>query len=127
MTEKVYPNGIRIFPKNQNTSEFVKGKVIITLNELVTFCKENEDFLTEYNGQKQLKCDLLEGNKGLYMVVDTWKPEGNQEHRMEKPASKESDNLSTEIPEGNLPEDDGGALWWLRLMKATSRFKMEVF
>jgi hypothetical protein len=28
-------------------------------------------------GQKQLKMNMLEGDKGLYLVVDTWKPEVN--------------------------------------------------
>ena len=73
--ETIYPKGIRIFPKHQNAPDFVKGTVIITMNELFKFCKENESLLTEYNGNKQLKCQLLDGNNGLYMAVDTYKPD----------------------------------------------------
>jgi hypothetical protein len=75
MSETIYPKGIRVFKPHDNAPDFVKGTVIITMNELFTFCKENENLLSEYNGNKQLKCQLLDGDKGMYMSVDTWKPE----------------------------------------------------
>ena len=80
MSEKVYPKGIRIFKKHDSQPDFVKGTVIITINEFVQFCKDNASLLTDYNGQKQLKCQLLDGNNGLYMQVDTYKPEPKQDN-----------------------------------------------
>lgn len=74
MAEKVYPKGLRVFPPHANAPEFVKGTLMITPRELVDFCKERTDLLTDYNGQKQLKCQILDGDKGMYFVVDTWKP-----------------------------------------------------
>jgi len=79
MSETIYPKGIRVFKPHDNAPDFVKGTVIITMNELFTFCKENENLLSEYNGNKQLKCQLLNGDKGMYMTVDTWKPDSNSQ------------------------------------------------
>jgi len=73
MSEKIYPKGIRLFPKHEKQPDFVKGAVVISLNELVTFCKENPELLSEYKGEKQLKLQLLQGRNGLQMVVDTYK------------------------------------------------------
>ena len=78
MSEKVYPKGLRTFPPREGAPDFVKGTLIITPRDLVEFIKERPGLLTEYNGAKQLKCNILEGDKGLYFVVDTWKPDPNQ-------------------------------------------------
>lgn len=77
--EKIYPKGLITFKPNEKAPDFVKGTLLITINDLVKFCKENTNLLTEYKGQKQLKCQILEGDKGLYFVVDTWKPEKKKE------------------------------------------------
>ena len=52
--EKIYPKGIMCFPKGDKAPEFVLGTVLITLNDLITFCKENPNLLTEYKRQKPL-------------------------------------------------------------------------
>ena len=75
MSEKIYVKGLRTFKPHEKAPDFVKGTLIITPNELVQFAKENEQYLTEYNGSKQLKCQILDGDKGLYFVVDTYKPD----------------------------------------------------
>lgn len=72
--EKIYPKGIITFAKNEKAPDFVKGTVVITPNDLMEWLKENQSLLTEYNGKKQLKLQLLEGKMGLYFVVDDWKP-----------------------------------------------------
>ena len=77
MSDVIFTEGIRTFPPHANAKPFVKGTIIITLNELIAFCKNNPSLLTDYNGAKQLKMNMLEGDKGLYLVVDTWKPEVN--------------------------------------------------
>lgn len=71
-----FPKGISIFGPKPNAPEFVKGQVIITLNDLIQFCKDNPDLLTEYKGNKQLKLQILEkkDKTGLNLVVDTYKP-----------------------------------------------------
>ena len=75
MANNVYPKGLVVFEPHSNAPDFVKGVVKINLNELVQFCKDNPDLLTEYNGAKQLPLQLLSGDKGLYFKVDTYRPD----------------------------------------------------
>lgn len=74
MSEKIYPKGIITFLKNEKQPDFVLGSMVITPNDLFTWLKENESLLTEYNGKKQMKFQVLNGDKGIYFVVDTFKP-----------------------------------------------------
>lgn len=73
MSEKIYPKGIMIFKPRDNAPDFVKGQMVITPNELVTFLKTVEEHKTEYKGNVQFKFDLLDGNKGLYLALNTYK------------------------------------------------------
>ena len=72
--EKVFPKGMMAFKPNEKAPDFVKASVMVTPNELISWLKENSDYLTEYKGNKQLKLQLLENDKGLYFVVDTYQP-----------------------------------------------------
>lgn len=72
-TEKFYPEGMRAFSPRQGGPDFVKGTLVITPNALFKWLKENPSLLTEYNGEKQLKLQILDGKKGLYLQVDTYK------------------------------------------------------
>jgi len=70
---KVYPKGLRTFKKNDNAPEFVLGSLIITPADLAQWVAENPQYLTDYNGSKQLKLQILNGDKGIYFTVDTYK------------------------------------------------------
>ena len=77
--EKVKADGILLFNPNEKAPDFVKGSLVITPNKLIAWLKDNKQYLTEYNGNKQLKLQILEGNTKdgdafLYANVDTWKP-----------------------------------------------------
>lgn len=74
MSEKIYPEGMRVFGPRQGSPDFVKGSIVITPNELFAWLKKNESLLSEYEGKKQLKLDLLDGKKGLYLAVNDYKP-----------------------------------------------------
>ena len=75
MAEQTLMKGIRLFQPKANQPEFVLASGVITLNEVVTFAKENPHLLTEYNGEKQLRVQVLKSKDGKpYMTVDTWKP-----------------------------------------------------
>lgn len=75
MADQILPEGLRFFPKHQNQPDFVLGTMIITPNDLVSWLKENPQLLTDYNGAKQIKLQLLNSKAGkLYAAVDTWKP-----------------------------------------------------
>ena len=74
MSEAIYPKGIRIFDRHPKSPAFVKGSVVITVNELIQFCKENPNLLSEYEGKKQLKLQMVEKKDGgLTFKVDTYK------------------------------------------------------
>lgn len=77
--EKKFPKGLRIFGPKENAPKFVKGQLIITLNDLIQYCKDNPELLTEYQGQKQLRLQILEkkDKTGLNLVIDTYKPKSD--------------------------------------------------
>ena len=76
MAEEVLPEGLRFFNKKDNQPDFVIGALVVTMNDLYEFCKAHPELVTEYNGKKQLKLQVLKSSKGnLYAKVDTWKPD----------------------------------------------------
>lgn len=83
MAEKIYVKGFRTFPKHEKAPEFVLGTLIINPNEFIQWMQENKDLLTEYKETKQLKCQILKGDKGISFIVDTYKAEPKAEK--EKP------------------------------------------
>lgn len=91
-TEKIYPKGLRVFPKHANAPEFVMATVVISPNELLAWLKENTHLLTEYKDEKQLKLQMLNGNKGPYMVVDTYVPQ-TQTAQAQPQTNLSKDNL----------------------------------
>lgn len=97
--KKIYPKGLRTFKPHENAPDFVKGSLIITLNDLIEFCKDNPDLLTEYNGKKQLKCKMLDGKYGISIEVDTWK--AGEKKVESKPESKQED--FNDIDDSSLP------------------------
>jgi len=75
MADQILPEGIRFFPKHANAPDFVIGSMVVTMNDLFEFCKSKPELLTEYNGKKQIKLQLLKSKEGkLYAAVDTYKP-----------------------------------------------------
>ena len=81
--ETKYPKGIIIFEPNENAPDFVKGSVVITPNDLIEYLKTIEEHATKYKGKTQFRFDLLEGNKGLYLKHDTFKPKKDEEAKTE--------------------------------------------
>jgi len=82
---KVYPKGLRFFPAREGAPSFVKGTLIVTPRELTEWLKSEPQHLTDYNDQKQLKLQLLEGDKGLYATVDTYKPKQEKAQKSNDP------------------------------------------
>lgn len=75
MADEKLLEGIRFFDKKENQPDFVIGAGVITLDEIFAFSKSNPDLITEYQGKKQIKFQLLRSKAGnLYAKVDTWKP-----------------------------------------------------
>ena len=93
--DKIYVKGIMTFPPHANAPDFVKGTAIITLEDLTAFFHQQKEHHTEYGGKAQLKCQILEGDKGLYFTVDTWKakPVDTYESAPEAPELGEEDDI----------------------------------
>lgn len=69
-----FPGGVRIFPRMDKQPDFVKGTITVSLNEFFKFCKDNPEMQTDYNGEKQLKMQILVSKQGkLYLSVDDFK------------------------------------------------------
>tara|TARA_R110000803_G_scaffold106279_1_gene174380 strand:+ start:296 stop:586 length:291 start_codon:yes stop_codon:yes gene_type:complete len=90
--EKIYPNGLVIFAPREGAPDFVKGSMIITPKIFLEWAKTMTEHFREYENNKQLSFDLLDGNKGLYAVLNTYKP---------NPSSAKS--VVTESKEDDLP------------------------
>lgn len=75
MAEQIFPKGIRCFAKHDNAPDFVICTTVIDVAEFAAFVAERPDLLSEYNGKKQLKLQVLAGKegKGPYMAVDAYK------------------------------------------------------
>ena len=98
MSDTIFVEGIRVFPPHEKAPDFVKASLIITPRELIDFLKSQADNMTEYNGKKQLKCQMLEGRSGLYLSVDTYK-------RDETPAPPTAEDVQAETQAQEDPED----------------------
>ncbi len=83
MAEKIYPKGLRTFPKHEKQPDFVLGALIIDPNEFFEWMQENKHLLTEYKEKKQLKLQILKGDKGISFVVDNYKAESKTESKPE--------------------------------------------
>jgi hypothetical protein len=83
MADNKLLEGIRLFKKKDSQPDFVLATGVITPNALVAFLKANPDLLSEYNGEKQVRIQVLKSKDGNpYVAVDTWKPDakGNNEN-----------------------------------------------
>jgi hypothetical protein len=68
---KIFPKGIKLFPKNEKAPDFVIGSIAIDVDNIA---KENEAYLSDYKGTRQLKLQvLMSKDKKPYLVVDTYK------------------------------------------------------
>tara|TARA_R100001443_G_scaffold13529_2_gene23541 strand:+ start:7489 stop:7785 length:297 start_codon:yes stop_codon:yes gene_type:complete len=92
MAEKIYPKGIMFFKAREGAPDFVKGTMIVTPKQFVEWAKTMSEHFSEYNGDKQLKFDLLDGNNGIYAALNTFKPNQNQNQSQNTGSSTNSDN-----------------------------------
>ena len=87
MAETIYPQGLKAFEPRKGAPEYVKADIVITVDEFIQWLKNNDKLFSEYKGNAQLRCQMKEGKSGLYISVDTWKPqEAKQE--AQKPVEK---------------------------------------
>ena len=84
----------QFFKPRDNAPDFVKGQMIITPKHFIEWAKTMEEYYSEYNGEVQLKFDILDGNNGLYASLNTFKPQGqNLKGSLSTPVDKQEDDL----------------------------------
>lgn len=75
---KIYPKGISYFAPRQGAPDFVKGDIILNMDELISWMKSNEQLSTTHEKYgKQFKLQVTD--KGL--SVNTWKPTESKPER----------------------------------------------
>jgi hypothetical protein len=88
-------SGIRYFHKNDKQPEWVLGELIITPDDLNAFCIDNPGLMTEYNGNKQLKLQILKSKDGKpYLKVNTWQPAAPAPASQQGFATEEVEDIS---------------------------------
>ena len=100
MADTIYLEGVRMFPPTDGVPDFVKGSGVISINKLVKFLKDNPGYVSDYKGDAQVRFELLEGKKGLYFTVNTWKPNKKKETtgRVDSPYVAPEDKDNDDLP-----------------------------
>lgn len=70
MSDKIYPRGLNIFPPQEGAPHFVRGAISIEPKQLIAFLQENKQYMNE---KGYFRLNLLEGNKGLYLILNTYR------------------------------------------------------
>ena len=75
-TSTIYAQGLRFFDARETAPDFVKGTVVVNLKQFFEFMgsKEIQEHYTKFEGNNQVKLNMLSGDKGIYFTVDTFKP-----------------------------------------------------
>lgn len=74
-TENNMIAGVRLFAKHPNAPEFVIADMVLTLDDLYAWAKSNPDTLSDYQGKKQVKLQILRSKDGApYAKLNTYKP-----------------------------------------------------
>lgn len=92
------PKGIVVFPKGDNSPDFVLGNMILTPKVFLEWCKEKKEHLTEYTDSegekhKQLKFQIKNGKYGINFELNTWKPDSQRTVKQVNPVEQEDDDL----------------------------------
>lgn len=118
MADKIFVPGFRTFAKREGAPDFVLGTLIITLEDFGTFVNgEGKQYLTDYEGKKQLKLNLTMGkNDNVVIAVDTYKkddgleggitPSEETKERVRnaiKQREEAGSDRNTEMPPDDLP------------------------
>lgn len=75
MADKIYAKGLKFFKKRDTAPEWVLGTIVVTEAQVAEMFAEQKEHITDYQGQKQLRLQLLKSQDGgMYATIDTWKP-----------------------------------------------------
>ena len=108
MAEKLFVKGFRTFAKREGSPSFVLGALVITLDEFKEFINgEASQYLSDYEGKKQLRIDILEGKDGrINFQVNTYKKESKDDVDFNKQEKQKVSDRPAPTPIEQMPEDD---------------------
>lgn len=73
MADRIKPKGIVTFKKHEKAPEKALGTLIITFEDLESWFKgEGKKYQTDYQGKKQIKFDMYNGEYGVTISVNTY-------------------------------------------------------
>lgn len=77
--EATFPKGIRAFKPRETAPDFVVTELVIDPVELAQYCKANQNLMSEYKGNDQIKLTVLKSKDGTKhnVQVNTYKPKGD--------------------------------------------------
>lgn len=100
--EKVYADGIIVFKPKDGSPTFVKGDILIGIDVLMKWANDHPEYLHDYKGDRQIKLQLLDGTKGLYVTVNTYKKESTAP-QSKKPVQQQRNNTVADNDDSGLP------------------------
>ena len=103
--EKLKAGGIITFNPKETAPDFVLGTICITIEDLVDWARgEGKQYLTDYNGKKQIKLNVvsMKERRGIMVSVDTWKPEQSTAQktpsRNQNPPAQDTNDAPDDLP-----------------------------
>ena len=110
----MFVKGFRTFAPRAGAPDFVLGQLVVTLDDFKEFVNgEAREYISDYNGKKQLRIDILEKKEGgINFTVNTYKKddikgvESSQETKDLVEKSKEVREKIKQVELGEYPEDD---------------------
>lgn len=84
----IYPKGIYFNKPREGAPDFVRGSLSFKVEDAVLFLKEH------VNQRGYVNIDMLQGNDGLYLKLNTWKPDSSHS----KPSQPQNAPVSNERP-----------------------------
>lgn len=70
--KRIYPKGIIAFAPRDKAPSFVKGSIVITVDQLTEWIEENKQYQSDYKGYKQIRLDISEFDGKLSLSVNTF-------------------------------------------------------
>lgn len=74
--ERKFPQGIRAFKPSDKAPDFILADLVIAPDLFNQFINDNPDNISHWNGEKQIKLQILKGKDGksFSIQVNNYKP-----------------------------------------------------
>ena len=101
--EKIFVNGLYSKPVHENAPDFIKGKLSVNIKTFYEWMRLNKGLADE---KGYINMTVLEGRKGRYIEVDTWKPEQKNNGELSAQEVEKQSVREIEVPPMNVDLSD---------------------